>query len=260
VARPPFLRRSRCAFASLAGDGVDGGNLGRRVQKTLAEHRQLLGELLAHLLGLGSRQLLQLFKQRSDHRGFASDRDQVGDFADDHGSVRADSTHWVCRGRVGQRYFNSRSGDRKAHPVADPEGKTSREDGGAARRLAYFLARYLLENVRVLLVDPWFVYLARCADGTLYVGTARDVAARIALHDAGRGARYTRGRGPLQPLATRRCASKGDALRLELALKRLTRCEKLAVAASRRKLAALARGLSSRVPRQGAARTRALDR
>jgi putative endonuclease len=85
------------------------------------------------------------------------------------------------------------------------------------------------------------VYVARCSDGTIYVGIARDVTARIAAHDAGRGARYTRGRGPLRVLATRRCATKGDALRLELALKRLARHEKLAVASSRRKLSALAR-------------------
>jgi putative endonuclease len=90
-------------------------------------------------------------------------------------------------------------------------------------------------------VDSWFVYIARCADKTLYVGIARDVAARIAKHDAGRGARYTRGRGPLSVLATRRCAAKGDALRLELAIKGLTRAEKLAVAASPRKLATFAR-------------------
>src|ERR1700736_6142376 len=96
-------------------------------------------------------------------------------------------------------------------------------------------------------VDRWFVYLARCADETLYVGIARDVAARIAAHDAGRGARYTRGRGPLEVLVTRRCESKGDALRLELALKRLGRAEKLVVAASRRKLAALAKSLTKMV-------------
>jgi putative endonuclease len=90
-------------------------------------------------------------------------------------------------------------------------------------------------------VDRWFVYVARCSDDTLYVGIARDVAARIAAHDAGRGARYTRGRAPLRVLATRRCPNKGDALRLELALKRLPRSEKLAVAASRRKLASLAK-------------------
>jgi putative endonuclease len=89
-------------------------------------------------------------------------------------------------------------------------------------------------------VPPWFVYIARCADGTLYTGIARDVAARIAAHNEGRGARYTRGRGPLVVLATRRCRTQGNALRLELALKRLARDEKLEVATSRRRLAALA--------------------
>jgi putative endonuclease len=74
--------------------------------------------------------------------------------------------------------------------------------------------------------DVWFVYMARCADGTLYTGVARDVAARIAAHDAGRGARYTRGRGPLTLCAARRCASKGEALQLEHAVKQLPRAAK----------------------------------
>ncbi|MGH7437985.1 MAG: GIY-YIG nuclease family protein [Polyangiaceae bacterium] len=99
-------------------------------------------------------------------------------------------------------------------------------------------------------MDRWFVYVARCSDDTLYVGIARDVAARIAAHDAGRGARYTRGRGPLEVLATRRCPNVGAALRLELALKRLTRAEKLAVVASRRKLASLAKGCAGSPPRR----------
>ena len=83
-------------------------------------------------------------------------------------------------------------------------------------------------------MDLWFVYVARCNDGTLYTGIARDVDARIAAHDAGRGARYTRGRGPLVVRAVRRCASKGDALRLELALKRLSRVEKEKLTNARR--------------------------
>jgi putative endonuclease len=95
-------------------------------------------------------------------------------------------------------------------------------------------------------VLPWFVYIARCADDTLYVGIARDVAARIAQHNAGRGARYTRGRAPLRVLAKRRCPSQGDALRLELALKALGRDEKFAVAASRGKLARLAKRTMAR--------------
>lgn len=100
--------------------------------------------------------------------------------------------------------------------------------------------------------ERWLVYVARCADGTLYVGIARDVASRIAAHDAGRGARYTRGRGPLRVLLTRPCRSKGNALRLELALKALTRQDKLAIIASPRALAAVARKAISRA-RSGAA-------
>jgi putative endonuclease len=82
--------------------------------------------------------------------------------------------------------------------------------------------------------DRWFVYLARCADGSLYTGIARDVAARIAAHDAGRGARYTRGRGPLVVCAVRRCMSKSEALRLEFAIKRLPRSQKEVLTVARR--------------------------
>ena len=89
--------------------------------------------------------------------------------------------------------------------------------------------------------DVWFVYVARCADASLYTGIARDVAARIAMHDAGKGARYTRGRGPLSVCAVRRCTSKGDALRLELAIKALTREEKEHLVAKKHRLARFAR-------------------
>ena len=89
--------------------------------------------------------------------------------------------------------------------------------------------------------DVWFVYIARCADASLYTGIARDVSVRIAEHDAGKGARYTRGRGPLAVCAVRRCTSKGDALRLELAIKALTRDEKEHLIAKKRRLAAFAR-------------------
>lgn len=82
--------------------------------------------------------------------------------------------------------------------------------------------------------DAWFVYIVRCADGSLYTGIARDVAARIALHDAGKGARYTRGRGPLRLCAKKKCATKGDALRLEHAIKQLPRERKERFARARR--------------------------
>ncbi len=86
----------------------------------------------------------------------------------------------------------------------------------------------------------WFLYVARCADGSLYTGIARDVNARIALHNIGKGARYTRGRGPLDVCATRRCASKSEALKLEIAVKKLPLSKKEELIKPR-KLAAFAR-------------------
>jgi predicted GIY-YIG superfamily endonuclease len=77
----------------------------------------------------------------------------------------------------------------------------------------------------------WWVYLLRCADGTLYCGIALDVEARLALHEAGKGAKYTRGRGPLALVYTEACASRAEALRLERAIKRLPREAKLRLCA-----------------------------
>jgi putative endonuclease len=90
------------------------------------------------------------------------------------------------------------------------------------------------------------VYIARCSDGSLYTGIARNVLLRIAAHNAGRGARYTRGRGPLSVCAQRRCKTKGDALRLEFAVKRLARSDKETLLAGRR-LASFARRLALQV-------------
>ncbi len=90
-------------------------------------------------------------------------------------------------------------------------------------------------------MPSWFVYVARCSDDSLYCGIARDVTARIAEHDAGTGAKYTRGRGPLEVLVTRRCRDKSKALRLEYAIKQLSRREKEALVGERDRLALLAR-------------------
>jgi putative endonuclease len=66
----------------------------------------------------------------------------------------------------------------------------------------------------------------RCADGALYTGIALDVVRRLADHDRGRGAKALRGRGPLVLVLRRRIGDKGDALRAELALKRLPKADK----------------------------------
>jgi putative endonuclease len=72
----------------------------------------------------------------------------------------------------------------------------------------------------------WFVYLARCADDSLYCGITNDVVAREAAHNAGKGARYTRTRLPIAVVFTRKCMSKGRALRIEHRIKQLSRTDK----------------------------------
>ena len=73
----------------------------------------------------------------------------------------------------------------------------------------------------------WHVYLLECADGTLYCGITTDLARRLAQHNglASGGARYTSGRRPVRLLASRACARKDAALRLEHAVKSRPRAE-----------------------------------
>ena len=78
------------------------------------------------------------------------------------------------------------------------------------------------------------VYILRCRDGTLYTGCAKDLAARLRLHGAGRAARYTRGRRPLALVWSREVATWGEALREERRIKRLRRVEKEALISRRR--------------------------
>ena len=72
----------------------------------------------------------------------------------------------------------------------------------------------------------WYVYMLRCGDGTLYTGMTDDIAKRLSAHRAGKGAKYTRGRGPLEVVYTERLSDKSEALRREYALKQLKKAEK----------------------------------
>lgn len=73
----------------------------------------------------------------------------------------------------------------------------------------------------------WYVYILRCGDGTLYCGSTDDVPRRLEAHRRGKGAKYTRGRGPLELVYCEEVPSHADALKREIAIKRLTRQEKL---------------------------------
>lgn len=76
---------------------------------------------------------------------------------------------------------------------------------------------------------PYWVYILRCSDGTLYTGSTNDVDRRLAAHNQGKGAKYTRGRGPVTAVYREPCPDKAAALRREAAIKRLTRAQKLAL-------------------------------
>jgi putative endonuclease len=69
--------------------------------------------------------------------------------------------------------------------------------------------------------------MLRCRDGTLYTGATNDLARRLATHQRGRGAAYTRARLPVTLVWSEPAPNRGAALRREAALKRLSRAEKL---------------------------------
>jgi putative endonuclease len=81
--------------------------------------------------------------------------------------------------------------------------------------------------------QAWHVYIVRCADGSLYTGVAKDLDARIAAHNLGRGAKYTRGRRPVELIYAESVADRAAALKRELEIKRLRPDAKRQLAARR---------------------------
>ena len=73
----------------------------------------------------------------------------------------------------------------------------------------------------------WYIYILRCGDDTLYTGITDDVDKRFAAHCAGKGAKYTRGRGPLTLVHTEEVLDKSAALKREHTIKKMKRAEKL---------------------------------
>lgn len=84
----------------------------------------------------------------------------------------------------------------------------------------------------MVFVVPWFVYIVRCRDGSLYTGATNDLDKRVRAHSEGKGARYTRSRRPVVLVFSRRARDKPSALRQEYRIKQLTRVEKLALIAA----------------------------
>lgn len=77
--------------------------------------------------------------------------------------------------------------------------------------------------------NTWYLYILRCKDGTLYTGITTDVEKRFDAHQSGKGAKYTRGRSPLELVYREACGTHSNALKREIAVKRLTREQKQAM-------------------------------
>jgi len=72
----------------------------------------------------------------------------------------------------------------------------------------------------------WYLYILRCKDGSLYTGITTDVSRRLEEHSSGKGAKYTRGRGPLELVYREECGTHSRALKRELEIKALKREQK----------------------------------
>ena len=75
-------------------------------------------------------------------------------------------------------------------------------------------------------LKPWFVYLVRCRDGSIYTGITDDIEARLKKHNAGRGARYTAQRRPVILLHSETMPNQGSAMRREAQIKRWGKAQK----------------------------------
>jgi predicted GIY-YIG superfamily endonuclease len=74
--------------------------------------------------------------------------------------------------------------------------------------------------------NTWKLYILRCGDGSFYTGITVNVEKRLETHRSGKGAKYTRGRGPLELVYSEECGDHSAALRRELEIKALSREEK----------------------------------
>jgi len=78
----------------------------------------------------------------------------------------------------------------------------------------------------------WTVYILQCANGTLYTGITNNLKRRMAEHEAGRGAKYTKGRGPFELVYQQPCGDRGLASKRENEIKALDRKAKLLLVAA----------------------------
>ena len=93
-----------------------------------------------------------------------------------------------------------------------------------------------IEKMKDTKVAQYYAYMLRCSDGTIYSGYTTDPCRRAAVHNRGKGAKYTRSRLPVTLVYQEIFTTKNEALRREAALKKLSRSEKIALIESKTKL------------------------
>ncbi len=113
------------------------------------------------------------------------------------------------------------AGKRKSFLVKNKVAETGAPEVSAGASLA--------EEKGDAALEKGYVYILHCGDDTLYTGWTNDIAHRLAMHQSGKGAKYTRGRGPLTLVYCEELPSKSEALKREAAIKQLTREQKLAL-------------------------------
>jgi len=75
-------------------------------------------------------------------------------------------------------------------------------------------------------LGTWHLYLIRCSGGQLYTGITTDVTRRFSEHSEGKGAKFLRGKGPLQLVFSERIGTHSDALKMEIKIKKMHKIEK----------------------------------
>jgi putative endonuclease len=76
-------------------------------------------------------------------------------------------------------------------------------------------------------MKKWYIYILRCADNTLSTGSTDDVERRVAVHNSGKGAKYTKTRLPVKVVWSKKSETKSEAMSLEARIKHLSRAQKL---------------------------------
>ena len=88
----------------------------------------------------------------------------------------------------------------------------------------------MTENINTRL-QPWFVYILECGDGSLYTGSTNDLENRLSTHSSGKGAKYTRSHLPVTLVYSQDSLNRSEAAKRESEIKKLSRKEKLALIA-----------------------------